>query len=131
MKTYMTTFNPLFDQIFFKDQNYGSKKMPTNIIETKDSYIFTIELPEVRKEDLKVALKNGYLNITAEVKKEEDEESFYILRERKEGNYSRSYYVGEEVKLSDISARLNNGILTLTILKKKEEEKVEQFVDIE
>ena len=132
MRNYMTTLNPFFDQLLFGSKNFDSKLMRTNIKETKDNYQIIIELPEVTKENIKVALKDGTLTVSASIKKEEEEESRYLLRERFEGTYSRSYYVGEEVKLSDISAKLNNGILTLTINKVKEEEKPEeQFVDIE
>ena len=132
MRNYMTTLNPFFDQLLFGNKNFDSKLMRTNIKETKDNYQISIELPEVQKENIKVALKDGTLTVSASINKEEEEESRYLLRERFEGTYSRSYYVGEEVKLSDISAKLNNGILTLTINKIKEEEKpAEQFVDIE
>ena len=133
MRNYMTTLNPFFDQLLFGSKACDSKLMRTNIKETKDNYVLEIELPEVEKENVKVSLKEGNLNVSASIHHEnKEEESVYLLKERYEGTYSRSYYVGEEVKLSDVSAKLNNGILTLTINKRKEEEKpTEQFVSIE
>ena len=126
----MTTFDPLFDQLFgYKTME--SRVMPTNIIETKDNYVIEMELPDVKKEDLKVSLKDG--EITVSIKKNEealDEEATYLLKERKAGEYSRSFKVSDNVKFDHISAKLNNGVLTLTI-KKVEEVEEEKFVSIE
>lgn len=130
MKNYMTTVDPLFDQLFgYKTME--SRVMPTNIIETKDNYVIEMELPDVKKEDLKVSLKDGELTVS--IKKNEealDEEATYLLKERKAGEYSRSFKVGDNVKFDHISAKLNNGVLTLTI-KKVEEVEEEKFVSIE
>lgn len=131
MKNYMNTFDPLFEQIFGY-KTVEARMMPTNIVETKDEYILTMELPDVKKENLKVSLKDGELTIS--INKEIEpltEESFYLLNERKAGEYSRSFKVGDNVKFEHISAKLNNGVLTLTIKKVVEEKQEEKFVDIE
>ena len=123
MRNYITTYDPFFDRFFLKDNNCStSHMMKTDIKEKKDSYEFSIELPEVKKEDIRVSLEKGYLKVVATLNKEENEEDNYIYRERSFGEYSRSYYVGDTAKLEDVSAKLENGVLTIDVKKRSEKE---------
>ena len=94
-----------------------------------------IDLPEVKKEDIHISLKDGTLTVSAEYNSEnneKDKHGKYLCRERHYGTYSRSYYVGDEVKYEDIKAKLDNGVLNLTIAKKEaKEEKQDQYIAIE
>ena len=85
---------------------------------------------DVEKKDIKVTLNDSRLTISVTRNEPEEENGSYLLKERRYGTYSRSYYVGEDVKFKNISAKLNNGVLTLTIKKAKPEEKEDQFVEI-
>ena len=126
MRNYITAYDPFFDRFFLRANNCSvSHMMKTDIKENKDNYQLMIELPEVKKEDVKVALENGYLKVTATLNHEEDDEDEYIYRERSYGEYSRSYYVGDTVKLEDISAKLDSGVLTI-VLKKRSEKEIEK-----
>ena len=49
--------------------------MRTDVKETKTGYELEIELPGVKKEDVKAELKDGYLTISAEKGLDKDEES--------------------------------------------------------
>ncbi|MEE3440664.1 Hsp20 family protein, partial [Ruminococcus sp.] len=99
-----------------------SHMMKTDIKENKSDYQMFIELPEVKKEDTRITLENGYLKVTATLNKEDENDEDYIYRERSYGEFSRSYYVGDTVKLQDISAKLENGVLTVNIKKRSEKE---------
>ena len=126
MRNYITTYDPFFDRFFLRANNCSvSHMMKTDIKETKDSYQLKIELPEVKKEDVKIALENNYLKVTATLDHEEENEEDYIYRERSYGEYSRSYYVGDTVKLADVSAKLDSGVLTISI-KKRDEKEIEK-----
>ena len=126
MRNYITTYDPFFDRFFLRANNCStSQMMKTDIKETKDSYLMKIDLPEVKKEDTKITLENGYLKVTATVNHEEENEDEYIYRERSYGEYSRSYFVGDAVKLEDVSAKLENGVLAVTI-KKHDEKEIEK-----
>ena len=126
MRNYITTYDPFFDRFFLRANNCStSQMMKTDIKETKENYLMKIDLPEVKKEDTKITLENGYLKVTATVNQEEESEDEYICRERSYGEYSRSYFVGDTVKLSDVSAKLENGVLTVTI-KKHDEKEIEK-----
>ena len=132
MKNYITTYDPFFDRFFLRANNCSvSHMMKTDIKETKDNYQLKIELPEVKKEDVKISLENSYLKVAATLNHEENEDEDYIYRERSYGEYSRSYYVGDTVKLTDVSAKLDSGVLTITIKKRDEKDiEKEHFVQI-
>ncbi|MEE3393044.1 MAG: Hsp20 family protein [Lachnospiraceae bacterium] len=132
-------FDDFFDDSFAAPMNkfyHSSDIMKTDIYDNGDSYEIGIELPGIKKEDIKVQLKEGYLTVSAETKKkndEKDEKGKYIRKERYYGSSSRSYYVGDEIKDDDIKAKFEDGILKITIPKKEEEKKVEEdkFISID
>ena len=105
--------------------------MRTDVKETKTGYELEIELPGVKKEDVKAELKDGYLTITASTdsKKEEKQDG----KERYSGTTSRSFYVGEDLTQEDIKAKFENGVLKVLVPKKEEQPKVEKksYIDIE
>ena len=126
MRNYITTYDPFFDRFFLRANNCSvSNMMKTDIKENKTNYQLFIELPEVKKEDTKITLENGYLKVTASLNKEDENDEDYIVRERNYGEWSRSYYVGDTVKLEDVSAKLENGVLTVSI-KKRDEKEIEK-----
>lgn len=106
---------------FFKFNEPVSNVMKTDIKESDKGFDLAIELPGYNKEDVKAELKDGYMTISAEASKqndEKDEEGSYIRRERYYGACSRSFYVGKDIKKEDIEAKFENGILKLFVPKK-------------
>ena len=76
---------------------------------------------DLRKDEIKVQLKDGYLTLAAAKgldKDEKDKEGNYIRRERYAGTLSRSFYVGDAVSEEDIHAKYEDGILKLSVPKK-------------
>lgn len=113
-----------------------SSLMKTDIKEMENGYEVTMNLPGVKKEDVKAELKDGYLTISASSnsnKDEKDEEGRYIRRERYSGSCSRSFYVGDAMTESDIKAKFENGTLTMMIPKKEVQPAVEnkKYIAIE
>ncbi len=108
----------------------ASRLMKTDIRETDDSYEIVMDLPGFKKEEVKVALENGYLTVSAEKGLDEDEKEKksgrYIRRERYTGACSRSFYVGDGLTGQDIKAEFKHGILTLTVPKKDAKPAVEE-----
>ncbi len=113
-------FDDFFNTPFFTRTE--SNMMKTDIKEHDNCYDLTIDLPGVKKDNIKAELNDGYLTISAESdtsKDEKDENGKYICRERYSGSYSRSFYVGDAVTEQDISAKFENGTLKLTVPKKE------------
>ena len=89
-------------------------------------------MPGFEKKDIKLSLKNGYLEISAKTSKEDNEkEEKYIRRERFFGECSRSFYVGEDITEEDIDAEFKNGILKIDVPKKEKEEDQKETKQIE
>lgn len=108
-------FDDIFKDPFFRNEN---KVMKTDIKENDNNYIIDIEMPGYDKENIKIEVEDGYLNVHAkeDIKKDEKEGN-YVRRERFFGECSRSFYIGEEVEVEDIKAAFKNGILSLTVPK--------------
>jgi HSP20 family protein len=109
--------------------------MKCDVRELDDSYVVEMDLPGFRKEDVKMQLKDGVLNIEATASRnseDKDSEGRYIRKERFQGTCSRSFYVGKDLTTDDIKAKFNNGVLEVTVPKKTakpvEEDK---FIEIE
>ena len=128
----------LFDDFF--DYPFGgytrTDLMKTDIKDTDQGYELTMNMPGVKKEDVKAELKDGYLTISASSnnsRDEKDDNGRYIRRERYSGSCSRSFYVGDEVTEADIKAKFENGTLTMMIPKKEAKPAVEnkKYIAIE
>ena len=88
-----------------------------------------MNMPGVKKEDVKAELKDGYLTVQATTNssnEEKDENSRYIRRERYVGSCRRSFYVGEAVEQTDIKAKFEDGTLKLSVPKKEMKPAVEE-----
>ena len=101
-------------------QSHTSEMMRTDVKDLGNVYEMTMNLPGIKKENVKAELKDGYLTISAASishKDEKDSDGVYIRRERYAGACSRSFYVGENVKQEDIKARFEDGTLKLQVPK--------------
>lgn len=128
-----SVFGETFLDNFFNDSfsrpYQANNLMNTDIQETEQGYMLTMDIPGVKKEDVKAELKNGYLTIQAASKTsndEQDSDGNYIRRERYYGSCSRSFYVGEDVEQEDVKARFEDGTLKILIPKKETGATMEQ-----
>ena len=111
------------------------KLMKTDIRELDGNYLLEVEIPGVKKEDVKAEIDKGYLTVKASSNtenSEKDKDGRFIRRERYIGQYSRTFLVGEHINQEDIKAKFEDGILKLSFPKKevKEIEK-EKYIAIE
>ncbi len=125
--------DPLFDELFFGNKN-KHEVMKTDIKDEGDHYLMKIDLPEVKKENIKLSLEDGYLIVSTkfDYNNEDKEKNNYIRRERHYGNCSRSYYLGDDITEEDIKAKLQDGVLTLNVKKVDPKAKeTKKFISIE
>jgi HSP20 family protein len=90
--------------------------MKTDIYELDNKYYLEIDLPGIKKENIKINYENGYLTISAEKNVLSSGPNTYIRRERFYGEIKRSFYIGIK-KDTDLKAKYFNGILTITFPK--------------
>lgn len=92
-----------------------------DITETDKEFTIKAELPEVRKEDIKVNIENGELSISGERKQEKEEKGKKFHRvERFYGNFMRSFTLPGNVDASHIKAEYKDGMLNLSLPKTAE-----------
>ena len=123
----------LFDDLF--TSNSRNDFMKCDIVEKDDKYQLSMEMPGIKKENIHMELKNGYLKIgatTTENKEDKDSQGKVLRKERFSGSYSRSFYVGNNISQEDIKASFDNGELTI-LIPKNAPAKVEEnhFIPIE
>ena len=97
--------------------------VPTvNTREGEFAYHVDVDLPGVKKEDIKVDLNKGILTISGEIKtKEEVKQEDYYKIETYFGKFSRSFTLPDNVDIENIEAKSDNGVLEIVIPKLKDD----------
>jgi len=127
-------FDDFFDHPFDMHRPPMPPVMKTDVKETETGFELLIDLPGIKKEDVKAELHDGQLTITASAQNENDEQDKdgkYIRRERFSGTYSRSFFVGKDVTEDDIKAKFTDGVLKLDIPKKDSAQPEKKLIHIE
>ena len=89
-----------------------------DISEDDKEYLIKAELPEVRKEDVKVTAENGTLTIMGERRYEkEDKNKKYHRVERAYGSFGRSFSFPDDASPGKVSAEFKDGVLTVHLAK--------------
>ncbi len=99
-----------------------------NTREGEFAYHVDIDLPGVKKEDIKVDVKDGVLSISGErhLKEEVKEEDYYKV-ETSFGKFTRSFTLPENTDAENIEAKIDNGVLELVIPKLAEKVNVKSI----
>ncbi len=89
-----------------------------NISENDKAYLVRADLPEVKKEDVKLSCEKGVLTIEGERKQQKTEENERFHRvESSYGRFMRSFTLPDEVDENAIEANFKDGSLTVRIPK--------------
>jgi len=93
--------------------------IPTvDIAETDGEYQIKAELPEVKKEDVKVTVEDGVLTIQGERRHEAEEKGKKFHRvERSYGSFVRSFTLPDHVDDAKVKAEYKDGVLHLHLPK--------------
>ncbi len=92
---------------------------PLDATETESAYVVTIDLPGIKRKNIKIGYDRGVLSVTGTRESATDEtnsERFYV-RERPLGTFSRSVRFARDVDSDKIEAKLDHGVLTITVSK--------------
>ncbi|HZS07922.1 MAG TPA: Hsp20/alpha crystallin family protein [Blastocatellia bacterium] len=92
-----------------------------DIYETENEIVVKAELPEVKKEEVHVAIENNLLTIRGERKfSEETKKENYHRVERSYGEFIRSFTLPNFVDANKVSAEFKDGMLRVTLPKHEE-----------
>jgi HSP20 family protein len=89
-----------------------------DITEDDKEYLVKADLPDVKKEDVKVTVENGVLTITGERKfeKEENGKKYHRI-ERSYGNFLRSFTLPDAADSTKVNAEFKDGVLKVHLPK--------------
>jgi HSP20 family protein len=89
-----------------------------DISETESEYQIKAEIPDVKKEDVKVTLEDGVLTIQGERKHEKEEKGKKYHRiERSYGSFVRTFSLPDVIDDDKVKAEFKDGVLNLHLPK--------------
>ena len=92
-----------------------------DVTEDEKEFLITAELPEMKKEDVKVTVEDGTLRITGERKFEKEEKGKKYHRiERAYGAFERTFLLPEGTTPEKLTAEYKEGVLKVHLPKMEE-----------
>ena len=88
-----------------------------DVIKKDNSIKIVVELPGVKKEEVKIVLENGILTINGGKKNYVgDKDAAKVYRsERKFGKFERGFKLRENINPDNVKAKFENGVLTVSV----------------
>ena len=89
-----------------------------DIVEDENAYMIKAELPEMKREDVKVTVEEGVLTVSGErrLEKEEKNKKFHRI-EREYGSFTRSFTLPPGTSGEKVSAEFKEGVLKIRLPK--------------
>ncbi|MHC1739211.1 MAG: Hsp20/alpha crystallin family protein [Ignavibacteriaceae bacterium] len=112
--------NSLFDLFDYpgKKEDCNCYLPPSDIREDEKNIYINMEIPGVKKEDIKVVFEEETLTISGEKKSGFDSDSANLLRrERYTGKFNRTFAIKTDIDSSGINAEITDGVLNISIPK--------------
>lgn len=89
-----------------------------DIVEDDKAYLIKAEIPEMKKEDVKISVQENVLSISGERKYEKEEKGEKYHRvERAYGSFLRSFILPEDADGTKVSAEYKDGVLNVHLPK--------------
>ena len=83
-----------------------------DISEDEHGYLLKADLPEIKKDDVRVTVEDGILNVSGERKTEkEDQKRKFHRIERSCGTFRRSFTLPEDADSTKVTAEFRDGVL--------------------
>ena len=94
---------------------------PTELAESDKSYFLSIDLPGMKKEDIKIEVLDNSLVVSGERQSEQKTETNgYQRTEKTYGSFKRTFSLPKAVDTQNIQALHQHGVLEITIPKSEE-----------
>ncbi|MFW5807134.1 MAG: Hsp20/alpha crystallin family protein [Spirochaetota bacterium] len=122
-----TDFDRVLKDVFGNTAGWSTARPAVDVIEEDERYLLEAELPGMTEKDVDVRVEDNLLTITARRTESTDEGTAtegaseenrrYLMRERGNPEYRRSFVLPKDADRSNIEARFTNGILSLEVKK--------------
>ena len=133
----------LFDEPLFRilDEPITDEMLPeaigwnpvVDVTETPDEFVFTAEIPGLKKEEVRISWENDVLTIRGEkireVRKTAEDRKFHLF-ERSYGSFQRAFTVPELVLPDKIIAEMTDGVLAVHVPKAPEAKTAAKKIEI-
>lgn len=111
-------YSPLFTRALRRNGEGGEWTPVADISETDKEYVIKAELPEVKKEDVKVTLDDRVITISGERRHEKEHKDANEIRvESFYGTFSRSFSLPDHIDPNGVRAETKDGVLRVHIPK--------------
>jgi HSP20 family protein len=123
LENIQTRLNRFFNETPFQQAEgdagfFADWAPPVDVEETDKEFVIKAELPEVRKENVKVELLGRVLTIEGERQQEKEEKGKKFHKvERSYGRFVRQFTLPREVEEAKIQAELKDGVLNVHLPK--------------
>jgi HSP20 family protein len=121
LRTMAAEFDRLFDEAAWPSSGLPAVPEPAwtpgiDVFEKDGRLVTKIDLPGMKKEDVKVEATDGQLTISGERKRESEEKKKGFYRaEREYGSFYRAVPLPDGVKLDDVKASFADGVLEVSV----------------
>jgi HSP20 family protein len=132
MEDMFRQYSPLFARALRRSGGEGDAWSPVaDITETDKEYLIKAELPEVKKEDVRITLDNGVITIAGERRMEKEQKEANEIRvESFYGTFARRFFLPENIDSKAIQAEQKDGVLKVRIPKTKAEVSKKIAIDV-
>lgn len=117
----LTTYGSFIDR-YFNDEAFSNKSAifspKVDVVESEKSFEIQFYIPGVKKDEIKIDIKDDRLTVSGERKFENENKhkSFHSV-ESQYGHFSRSFYLPDNIDSDKIEAKYQDGILNIEIPK--------------
>ncbi|GAA0627982.1 Hsp20/alpha crystallin family protein [Kutzneria viridogrisea] len=110
-------FDPFRDLERLTDQvlagSRGTRAMPMEAFRRGDEFIVALDLPGVDREEVEVTVERNVVTVRARRHPLRREDEELLVDERVQGEFSRQFFLGDNLDTKRLSADLERGVLTL------------------
>lgn len=113
------------------DSEYTAWSPSVDVAEDKESFRIHAELPGLKKDDVKISVKDNILMLRGEKKfADEKKKDNYYRIERSYGMFARQFTLPRGVDTNKIAAKMEDGVLEVMIPKLPEAQEKEVAIEV-
>jgi len=114
-------WNGLLDNFFTDTPVWNTRTPAVDVREQENEYLMEAELPGLAEKDIELNMEDNILTLSSKKEEsKEEEKNGYLIRERRNYEFARTFVLPKYVDGEKIKAEFKNGLLVVSIPKKPE-----------